>query len=76
MCSKNKQCICLPNYLAIEGICRGLIGSNCSEDVDCAIDKSICKSEICQCGVGFYLSKKKDKCYPYAEGKFIDGKWW
>ncbi|XP_057330746.1 neurogenic locus Notch protein-like [Microplitis mediator] len=67
VCSNSNQCTCSSNYAVIEGHCLGLIGANCSNDLDCGVDESICESNICQCRYGFYLSENQEKCYAQAK---------
>ncbi|CAD6221857.1 GSCOCG00005195001-RA-CDS [Cotesia congregata] len=66
-CVGKNQCDCLPNYTVIEGHCKALIGSNCSEDFDCVVERSVCKLNICQCSDDEYLSANRERCYPYAK---------
>ncbi|XP_074111214.1 uncharacterized protein LOC141535255 [Cotesia typhae] len=65
-CFKNK-CTCLPNYEAINGQCRGLVGSKCSETSDCLLNFSICKFNECQCSEELYFSPSSQKCISFAK---------
>lgn len=71
VCSNSNQCTCSSNYAVIEGYCLGLIGANCSDNLDCGVYESICESNICQCRYGFYLSENQEKCYAHAKRKFL-----
>lgn len=71
-CSKDNRCICEANYIEVSKYCRGLIGANCSGDLDCVVENSSCDDDnTCHCQLDFYLSTNKDKCYPFASRKVL-----
>lgn len=66
----DNKCVCVSNYIEIDGKCKGLFGESCLDDTDCIVNNSKCEKNICQCPADYYVSENKDRCYRYAKG------WW
>lgn len=61
VCSKNKKCICKPNYITVqETKCEALINEACDRDVDCFPEYSLCFNNKCQCHENFKVRSNQE----------------
>lgn len=68
----DRKCACSINYMSNNESCLGLIGSACSDHLECAAENSVCdQTNTCQCSVDCYPSLNKEKCHQYAKSKFF-----
>ncbi|XP_057324142.1 prion-like-(Q/N-rich) domain-bearing protein 25 isoform X1 [Microplitis mediator] len=62
-CSKNRMCICNPNYVAVNNVCAPILNGFCSTGEVCATTNTICIDNRCKCKPNYQLQPNND-CIP------------
>ncbi|XP_057318194.1 protein eyes shut homolog [Microplitis mediator] len=68
VCGKNRDCICKPNYVALnETVCAPLLNQDCQNNEICATDNAICVENKCACKANV-TSQSNNQCLPKRLG--------
>lgn len=63
VCSENKKCECMPNYIKRkDGECVLMVKA-CVTDKECVVKNSVCSNHRCTCKLSYTLDFK-DQCIP------------